>query len=373
MINMNPIIKSEPYKYKFWEKLPVVSNNAALVFYVHDSSERCQVYFPEDTIYKEALKKWRFDRLACISLGQFEFEHELHFPFSNGVNQWANIKYKFVVSIKRNKDAIKHILTENITDLSEPILECIELMTLDRSYISLELVTLEIDALKMIKSITSELTYLKIQISQASVIIDNISKKQIDEDKADRLREVEINTLQKELTREKEMAKVRRIEAEIEREKVETQRQLALLRRQTELEEQEHDIVKKTKEVAAQKAYQLQQAENDATIAQVQKTNIDQYGLETLIAINSNYKKYIDAQQNEIDRERDNKSKDLELGIKKLEALDKAVESQVISQISAEQVALGELLKENTEKAILKNSSENKYPNEVYENGNDVK
>ncbi len=338
MANMNPIIKNEPYKYSWFDKPPVVPDEMALVLYPHDSREHCNVYLQEDTVFPEAIKKWHLDRLVHITLQAFEFRHSFRFPFTNGTNQWMDITYKFIVSVKPDRDAVKIILKNNITDISEPILECIDAFKLDKTYKSLELSILEADALQKIRELLSRLTYLKIQVSQVASTVDDVSQKQIDDDKADKLRQVDVETLKRKLARDKEEAEARRKEAEVAKEKAETEKQLAEIRHQAELEEQQHNINMKTKEVAAQKAYQLQQAENVAVVAQAHLQNINMYGLESLAAIDPTYQGYINSQQARIDLDRENKMKDLELAKQKILLVKEMAEAGVIDDMTAGQM-----------------------------------
>lgn len=348
MINMNPIIKNEPYKYSWLDKAPVVPNDMALVLYPHDSREHCNVYLQEDTVFPEAIKKWHFDRLVYITLQTFEFQHSFRFPFANGMNQWMEITYKFIVSVKQDKDAVKVILKNNVTDISEPILESLNAFTLDKSYKSLELSILEMDALQRIREVLSRLAYLKIQVSQVASTVDDVSQKQIDDDKADIVRQTEVEALKRKLARDKEEAEARRKEAEIAREKAETEKELAEIRHQAELEEQQHTIDIKTKEVAAQKAYQLQQAENVAAVAEAHLQNIKKYGLESLAAIDPSYQGHINSQQAQIDLERQNKMKDLELAKQKILLVKEMVEAGVIDDMTAGQMTR-QLLLEDTQ------------------------
>lgn len=369
MVNMNPIKKNDPYKYAWLNKPPVVPNDMALVLYPHDSREHCCVYLQEDTVFPEAIKKWHLDRLVHITLQAFEFQHSLRLPFSNGRNQWMDITYKFVVSVKPDKDAVKFILKNNVTDISEPILECLHAFTLERSYKSLEFSDLEIDALRKIRELLSRITYLKIQVSQATSSVDDVSQKQIDDDKADKIRQEEVEALKRKLERDKEEAEARRKEAEVAREKAETERQLAEIRHQAELEEQQHNINMKTKEVAAQKAYQLQHAKNATEIAEAQQDNIKRYGLETLAAIDPTYQGYINNQQARIDRERENEMKDLELAKQKILLLEEMVKEGVIDDMTAGQMTQKFLLGE-VQKPVSQISSVS--PNDNSEDNNIV-
>jgi len=346
MTNMNPIVRNEPYKRSWLDPLPVVPSDVALVLYPHDSRDDCKVYLQEDTVFAEAIKRFRLDRLVHITLRPFEFQHSFRFSFSDGTNQWVDIAYKFTVSVKPDREAAKVILKNNVTDISEPVSECFSAFTLDRAYSCLELSTLESKALQKIRDLVSQVTYLKIQVNQVSSSIDDVSKKRIEDDKADKLRKADVEAIEKKLARDQEEAEARRREAEIEREKAATEKKLAEIRRQKELEEQQHEIDKKTKEVAAQKAYQLQQAENVAAVAQAQMENIEQFGQENLAAIDPTYQKHIDSHQAAIDRERENKMKDLELVKQKIQVIKEMVETGVIDDMTAgrmtQQLLLGD-------------------------------
>ncbi len=338
MKSLNPIIKNEPYKYSWFDKPPIVPDNMALVLYPHDSREHCSVYLQEDTVFPEAIKKWHLDRIVHITLQAFEFYHSFRFPFSNGTNQWVDISYKFNVAVKPDREAAKNILKNNITDISEPILEHLDAFRLDKPYKSLELLDLEREALKKIRDLLSRLTFLKIQVSQETVTVDDVSQKQIDDDKKDKLRQADVEALRKKIARDKEEAEARRKETEVEREKAETEKQLKNIRHQAELEEQQHKIDIKTKEVAAQKAYQLQQAENVAAIAQAQLKNIKDFGLENLAAIDPTYREHINSQQDMVDLERKNKMADLALAKERIAIIKEMVEAGVIDDMMAGQM-----------------------------------
>lgn len=335
---MNPIIKNEPYKYTWFDKPPVVPNDIALVLYRHDSREHCNVYLQGDTVFPEAIKKWHLDRLVHITLRAFEFQHSFHFSFVNGVNQWMDITYKFIVSVKPDRDAIKVILKNNVTDISEPILEYLDTFMLDKQYKSLESPILEIDALKKLRRLLSQLTYLKIQVSQVVSSVDDVSQRQIDNDKEDKLRQADVEALKRKLARDKEEAEARKKVVEVARDKAETEKQLTQIRHQAEFEEQQHNIDIKLKEVAADKDYQLQQAENVAAVAQARLRNIEMYGLENLAAMEPSYKGHIDNQQAKIDRERENKMKDLELAKQKILLVKEMAEAGVIDDMMAGQM-----------------------------------
>lgn len=332
---MNPIVKNEPYKHTWLDKSPIVPNDMALVLYPHDSREHCNVYLQDDIVYPEAIKKWHFDRLVHITLRPFEFQRSFRFSFSDGINQWVQITYKFTISVKQDRNAIKVILKNNVTDVSEPILGCLNGFALSRSYKSVELFALEKEALQKITELLARVSYLKIEVSQVTSLVDDVSKKQIEDDKADKLRREEVEAIKRKLIRDQEEAVARRKEAEIAREKAETERQMAEIRHQAELERQQHNIDIKTKEVAAEKAYQLQQAENVAAIAEAHRKNINSYGLANLAAIDPAYQGYINSQQTTTDLERENKMKDLELARQKILLVKEMVEAGVIDDMTA--------------------------------------
>lgn len=357
MANINPILKNEPYKYSWLDKPPVVPNDTALVLYPHDSREHCSVYLQEDTVFPEAIKKWHLDRLVHITLRSFEFQHSFRYSFSDGVNQWVDITYKFSVAVKPDKESVKVILKNNVTDISEPILESISSLILDKSYACLELSSLESNALTKIRDLISRITYLKVQVNQTALSIDDVSKKRIDDDKADKLRKADVEAIQKKLMRDKEEAEARRKEADIAMEKAATEKQLAEIKRQQELEAQQHEITKNTKEVEAQKAYQLQQAENAAAIAEAQMRNIRDFGEENLAAIDPTYQKHIDSHQAAIDRERENKMKDLELAKEKIKLVKEMVEAGVIDDMTAGQMTQQLLLGSTAPATSLKLAS----------------
>jgi len=110
-------------------------------------------------------------------LRPFEFQHSFRFAFSDGANQWADVTYKFSVTVKPDKDAVKTILKENITDISESVLEALDRIVLSKSYTCLELPALQTDALNKIRDLVSRLAYLKINVSQFTVNTDDISKR----------------------------------------------------------------------------------------------------------------------------------------------------------------------------------------------------
>lgn len=338
MINLNPIIKNETYKYSWLDKAPTAPPQTALILYPHDFREHCKVYFHEDIVLPEEIKRGHFDRLAHISLKTFEVQHDFRFPFSNGLNQWVDIRYKFDVSIRPDKDAVMYIFINNITDITDTILLNLESLKLNKSYNSLELFELEKNALKNITELLARLTYLKVRVQEVSYSIDDVSKKQIEDDKDDKIRQENVNVIRRKLARDKEEAEVRKKEAEIAREKAETERQMAQIRHQTELEQQQNNIELKKREVAAEKEYKLQQENNIASIAEEHIKNIEKYGLENLVAIDSSYEEHIKSHQAQIDLERQNKIKDLELAKQKILLIKEMVESRVIDEMTAGQM-----------------------------------
>ena len=337
MAYMNPIVRTDSYKYKWTEPLPTIPNGAALILYNHESKDNCRAYLQDNTVFAEEIKKRKFDRLVHVSLNPFEFQNNFKFYFSDGNNQFVEITYKFVVSVRPDKDSVKKILKDDITDISEPIIEKLD-FELGRAYGCLDLSTLETDVLSRIKDLVSRITFLKVQVSHVSSKVDDVSQKRIDDDKADKLREADVEAIGKKLERDKEEADARKREAEIARKKSETEKELAEIRRQAELEEQQHEINKNTKKVEAEQRYQLQQAENAAVVAAAQMKNIQMYGEESLAAIDPTYQKHIESHQAAVDRERDNKLKDLELAKQKIQLIKEMVETGVIDDMTAGQM-----------------------------------
>ena len=129
-------------------------------------------------------------------------------------------------------------------------------------------------------------------------------------DKTDQLRQIDIEATRKKLARDKQEAEIQRIEVEIAREKAEGEKQLTQIRNQAELE------------------YRLQREENTAAIAQAQLKNIESFGLETLAAIDPAYQAHIDSRQAQMDLERENTKKDIELARQKLSMIKEIKEIQ---------------------------------------------
>ena len=133
-------------------------------------------------------------------------------------------------------------------------------------------------------------------------------------DKIDQLHQVDIEATRKKLARDKQEAEIQRIEVEIAREKAEREKQLTQIRNQAELE------------------YRLQREENTAAIAQAQLKNIESFGLETLAAIDPAYQAHIDSRQAQMDLERENTKKAIELARQKLSLIKEIKEIQEGSQ-----------------------------------------
>lgn len=163
---------------------------------------------------------------------------------------------------------------------------------------------LEIDALQKIRELLSRLTYLKIQVDQVALSVDDVTQKQIDDDKADKLRQADVEALKRKLARDKEEAETRRKEAEVAREKAETEKQLAEIRHQAELEEQQRNMELETKK----------------------------------ITIDSIYQGHINSRQATIDLERENKIKDIELIKQKILLVKEMAEAGIIDDMAVGQM-----------------------------------
>ena len=331
---LNPIIKNEPFRLRLFDSPPSVPNNAALVLYPLDSKEHCIVYFQTDTVFPEAIRKWHLNRLVHISLQTYEFYHTLKYSFSESRNQWIEITYKFSVSVKPDKEAIRVFLMKNLTDVSEPIIE--QLNDLKVQICScLESATLESDVFKEIKNIVAKITYLKTTVWQSSMKLDAISNKRIEDDKADKIRRAQIDAIEKKLIRDKEEADARMLEAEIAKINALKEAKLTKIRHDNEMDEQQHEIEKRTKDVAAQKAYKLQQAQNAAALAKANKELLSEFDIEDLIVADPSYKLYIDLEQEKTDRNRENTSKNFDLIRQKIDIIKDMVGSNTIDEFTA--------------------------------------
>ena len=220
---MNPILKHESFRFSLFGKPPVIPTDMALVLYSHSSREYCNVYLPEDKVLSSTIRKWHLDRLVYITLKKFEFQHCFRFHFIDGMNQWVDITYNFIVSVKPDRDTIKTIIKNNVTDISESILEFLNEFTLDKSYKVLELSFLERDALQKMRELLLQLTYLKIQVSQVASSVDDVSKKQLDNNVVDKKRLMD--------------TEFRRKEMEVLKEKVEVEKQLAEIGHQAKMKD----------------------------------------------------------------------------------------------------------------------------------------
>ena len=325
---MNPIRKNESYRLPLLGSAPVVPDDTAVVLYPDDARDQCKVYLQEDTIFPAEIRRWRFNRLVHITLNPFEFQKTFRFAFSENINQWVEITYKFVVVVNSEKESIKVILKNNITDISVPVTDILDGhmgMILGERYSCLQSLALETAAYSKIKDIVSRIPYLKVLVYQASVKRDRVSDKIIADNEANELAKAELKKIEDDLARKKEEAEARMREAEIARVVAMKDEELAEIRRKRDLSEQEHEIEKRRKELAAEEAYGLQQESNAAAIAKAQKDNIDQHGLEALAAINPSYLKHIELQQSRTDRERENKEKDFDLQYKVIMAVKEAI------------------------------------------------
>ncbi len=118
----NPIIKNDSLALGPFMKLPSVPQDTALVLYPHDSREQCGVYFLDDFIDKKQCRKRNYDRMAYVSLNQFQFEYSLRVPYADGAGQHCIITYDIKVSVRQDKESVRRIITNNIMDISEPVI-----------------------------------------------------------------------------------------------------------------------------------------------------------------------------------------------------------------------------------------------------------
>ena len=164
------------------------------------------------------------------------------------------------------------------------------------------------------------ISYLNVQVSQHSHDLDVVSKQRVVDDVENELAIARNVKLREELARKTEEAEALRREAEIAKIKAKNDADLARIQHERDLEEQRNIIELKRKEVAAEKEYALEQVENDAAIAAEYKKLREANDMEDLVVTRPEFQRYIDLEQEKVDRKRDNMRKDLELQQQQLEA-----------------------------------------------------
>jgi len=327
--DLNPIRKNDDLNIGFLSSFvtppPQVPVDAALLLYPHDTRELAKAYLNEDTVHASEVRKYHFNKLAHISLKTFSFSSSIVYPFSEGSNQHVKITYLFEVSVRQDKDSIKKILLRNITDISEPILELLNepgSLRLDRQYSCLETILLESTVFQKINDLVMRIDYLKTIVRQiGSLEHDVVSQKMIKDHEENLRAKAKNEALKEELILKEEEAEIRRREADIARIKAKNEEDLAKIMREHEMAAIDHEIEKKAKEYdsiskQADKREELKAAHN----------------IDTLIALDPRFKTEENLKQERIDRARENDSKNLDLNMKKFDAITKMIDAGALSE-----------------------------------------
>jgi len=319
----NPIIKNDSLGLGPFMKLPSVPQDTALVLYPHDSREQCGVYFLDDFIDKKQCRKRNYDRMAYVSLNQFQFEYSLRVPYADGAGQHCIITYDIKVSVRQDKESVRRIIANNIMDISEPVIGLLNenLLNVGGKYFCLQYQELEAALIGKIRELVLQLSYLRVFVSQLTVERDVVSEKVIADYVTNELEKVRVKAEREKLERQWEEAEVRRKESEIERVKAEKEAEIALIKRKMEMEEKQHEIEKKIKDLEAEKEYDLKRSERVAMVAEKDRLLRAQFSNEELAAIDPKYDKYIQLKQETVDRKRKNASDDFDLQLKIIDAI----------------------------------------------------
>lgn len=322
MTTMNPITKNEWLDTGLFAEVPKVPEDAALILYQSASRDMCKVYFLEDAVYKAEIRKLHFDRQAHVSLKPFSFTWSAKFPFSNSTIQYVDLSFQFVVSVKEKKEAIKTVFVNNITDISNVVLEKLNQygsLTLSRPYSCLEATQLIAEANRIISDMIERIDYLKITFNQISANYDEVSKQYIDNDIKDKLRQAEIEAQRKSLERDTELARALQQKSEIERIEAENAALSAKIKQEQAIAEEAYKTELSAKEKARERAIAKEEAENIALKARERQKLRMEYDIDDLIAVDDSFRLQEQLAQQRRDQERDNAEKDfnLKLGMMK--------------------------------------------------------
>jgi hypothetical protein len=342
---MNPFLKDEVFFHTIFSNAPVVPEDAALVLFPQNARDRGKAYFKNDTVYPAEIRKRRFNRLAYITLEQFGFTRTFKYYFSGDENRWADLTYSFTAAVKPDRDSVKAILTKNITDISAPLIESIDendAFVFLENYSCTQARALETAYNKIIAELAAGLDYLNIAFKLENMAFDKISEKIISDYEENEMARTELKKIEGELIRQKDEEEVRKLEAEIEKVKAEKEKELAGIQRQKDVIAHQNELHKKTMDLEADKKLRLLKAKNTSQIAVAHTANINRHDLAALSAIDDDYQKQIAARQAEIDRERENKEKDFDLQIKKLQEIKKTIAD--IDEVAYSELARKELL-----------------------------
>lgn len=313
MATMNPIIKNGWLDTGLFSDVPEVPEDGALILYQSVSRDMCKVYFLEDAIYKAEIRKLHFDRKAYVSLKSFAFTWSAKFPFANSTTQYVDLAFQFIVSVKEKKEAIKTVFVNNITDITKVILEKLNQygsLTLSRQYNCLEASQLIDEANRKISDIIGRIDYLKIAFNQISATYDEVSKKYIEDDIKDKLRQAEIVAQRKSLKRDTELARAQQKKSEIERIEAENAALSAKIKQEQALAEEAFKTELSAKEKARERAIAKEEAENIALKADARKKLRETNEIDDLIAVDDSFRLQEQLAQQRRDQERENFVKD---------------------------------------------------------------
>lgn len=372
----NPIIKNDSLGLGPFMSLPSVPQDTALVLYPHDSREQCGVYFLDDFIDKKQCRKRNFDRMAYVSLKQFQFEYSLRVPYADGAGQHCIITYNIKVSVRQDKESVRKIITNNIMDISEPVIGLLNenLLNVGGQYFCLQYQELEAVLISKIRELVLQITYLRVFVSQLTVERDVVSKKVIEDYVTNELEKVRVKAEREKLERQWEEAEVRRKESEIERVRAEKEAEIALIKRKLEMEEKQHEIEKKIRDLEAEKEYDLKRSERVAMVAEKDRLLRAQFSSEELAAIDPKYDKYIQLKQETVERKRKNASDDFDLQIKIIEAIKSSEMNDLDKDDLLKRIfksATTPQLSEKTDWDIVENENYIDY-DDISEDGEDV-
>lgn len=372
----NPIIKNNSLGLGPFMKLPSVPQDTALVLYPHDSREQCGVYFLDDFIDKKQCKKRNYDRMAYVSLNQFQFEYSLRVPYADGSGQHCIITYNIKVSVRQDKESVRRIITNNIMDISEPVIGLLNenLLNVGGKYLCLQYQELEAALISKIRELVLQISYLRVFVSQLTVERDVVSEKVIADYVTNELEKVRVKAEQEKLERQWEEAEVRRKESEIERVKAEKEAEIALIKRKMEMEEKQHEIEKKIRDLDAEKEYDLKRSERVAMVAEKDRLLRAQFSNEELAAIDPKYDKYNQLIQETVDRRRKNASDDFDLQLKIIDAIKTSEMNDLDKDELLKRIfngAAAPQLAEKTDWDAVKNETYVDY-DELSEDGEDV-
>ena len=264
------------------------------------------------------IKKRGFDRQAHVSFEQFEFPYVLQVPFAEGVGRYCKITYSICASVKQDYAAIRQIIRDNITDISEPVIDLLNrnMTQLEGSYPCLKYQLLEAMLFNKVKEVVLGIPFLKIVIRQSSVERDIVSNKIIEDHETHELERARLLSEVENLKIQQEEAEIRRQEADIAEIKAQNEANMARIRRQQEMEEKQHEINKKIKDLEAEKDYDIKRSERAEAAARKDQELRAQFSIEELAAVDEKYEKFANLEQRRIDRERENANKNFDYYMK---------------------------------------------------------